>query len=219
MKRIFPIITILLAACGSSAESTDKLLSEVWAKDQNTRHEALRLTKAVTAESRNDLIDSLIVAIEAQEKADDENIKVIDSLLQDGLPQGLSADSYKTIWIVIDHASLEKQEQYLPLIEQMAADGLVGEDEFAILFDRVAMKQNRPQRYGSQIIEFGTTDNLQLYLWPVENPPKIDSLRASVGMSSLASYLEQSKAVIGIEIKYEPTMTIEEINQLRKEKQ
>ena len=84
---------------------------------------------------------------------DNENMAVVDSLLQQGLPEGLSAESYKTIWIVIDHASLEKQEQHLSHIEQMTLRGLVDRDNYAILFDRIAMKRNRPQRYGSQSVQ------------------------------------------------------------------
>lgn len=45
-----------------------------------------------------------------------------------------------------------------------------------------AMKQNRPQRYGSQSVQFGTPGNMHLYIWPVENAESLDSLRAIVGM-------------------------------------
>lgn len=214
MKRLIPIIILLLGAC-SSREATNKLLTEVWTKDQSVRHATMRLTKAVTTEGRTDLIDSLIMAVEAQEKADIENISIIDSLLQKGLPHGLTADSYNTIWIVIDHASLEKQEQYLPMIEQMAKNRLIEQDRYAILFDRVAMKQNHPQRYGSQTVQFGNLESMQLYVWPVENPANIDSLRASVEMGAIADYLEQLKSATGLEAKFDPTMSVDEINKLR----
>ena len=76
----------------------------------------------------------------------------------------MSAESYKTIWIVIDHASLEKQEQHLSLIVQMTLRGLVDKDNYAILFDRIAMKRNRPKRYGSQSVQFGSPGDMYLYI-------------------------------------------------------
>ena len=33
-------------------------------------------------------------------------------------------------------------------------------------------------------------NKMQLYVYPVENPNLLDSLRASVGLSSMADYLE-----------------------------
>ena len=214
MKRLLPIIAILFVAC-TTTKSTDEILAEVWAKDQTIRQQMLELTKAVTTEQRTDLIDSLIATNEAAERIDEENMAVVDSILQQGLPNNLNDESYKTIWIVIDHVSLEKQEQYLPLIEQMSIGGQIGQDEYAILFDRVAMKRNRPQRYGSQAVQFGSPDNMQLYIWPVENPAELDSLRLSVGMKPLADYLKQLTETTAIEAKYDPTLTIDQINTLR----
>ena len=169
MKKLLSISAILfLVACNYST-STDKLLAEVWHRDQHVRHQMQELTKAVSIDGKMELVDSLIMICESVDRIDNENIAIIDSLLQQGLPRGLSKESYKTIWIVIDHASLEKQEQYLPLIEQMTIEGFIESDNYAILFDRIAMKRNRPQRYGSQSVQFGSPGNMNLYIWPVEN--------------------------------------------------
>lgn len=174
------------------------------------------LTKAVTVEGRTELIDSLIAEVEAVERTDLENIAIIDSLLKDGLPANLTPQSYKTIWIVIDHASMEKQEQYLPLIEEMSQRGLIGNDEYAILYDRIAMKRNRPQRYGSQTIQFGSPGAMNLYVFPVENPTILDSLRASVGMSSMEEYLKQLTHTTGIKAEFIPAITVEQLNTMQK---
>ena len=217
MRITFPIVGSILLICTAcnNSKSTDELLAKVWESDQSIRQQMVELTKAVTTENRTDLIDSLISTSEQVERIDAENMAIVDSLLLNGLPQGLSAQSYKTIWIVIDHSTLEKQVQYLPLIEKMATAGLIAHDEYAILFDRVAMKQNRPQRYGSQSIQFGGPDVMQLYLWPVENPIQLDSLRSGVGMSPIAEYLKTLTKTSGIEAKFDPTITVEELNKIR----
>lgn len=155
MKKYLIILLSLLVGCGAK-QSTDNILAEVWAKDQGIRQQIMRLSKAVSVEGKTELIDSLIWASEQEERIDAENMAIVEKVIEESIPKGLSAESYKTIWIVIDHSSLEKQEQYLPLIEQMSAEGLIARDKYPILFDRIAMKRNQPQRYGSQTIQFGT---------------------------------------------------------------
>ena len=211
---IFCITALLLMGCATT-KSTDKLLAEVWNDDQQPRHQLVELTKAVTVEGRTELIDSLILVNDIVERNDAKNIKVIDKILKSGLPQGLSEESYKTIWIVIDHAPLEKQEQYLPLVKQMATEGYVGVDEYAILYDRVAMGQNRHQRYGSQLVQFGAVDAQKLYVWPIEDGAKVDSLRNTVGMSPFSDYLKDIEEATGITPIYDSTLTIEELNKMR----
>lgn len=211
---IFCIIVLLLVGCAAT-KSTDKLLAEVWNDDQQPRHQLVELTKAVTVEGRTELIDSLIMVSDIVERNDAKNIEVVDEILKSGLPQGLSEESYKTIWIVIDHAPLAKQEQYLPLVEQMATEGYVGVDEYAILYDRVAMGQNSPQRYGSQLVQFGAVDAQKLYVWPIEDGAKVDSLRNTVGMSPFSDYLKDIEEATGITPIYDSTLTIEELNKMR----
>jgi hypothetical protein len=214
MRRFISILGLLLVACGST-KSTDEILAEVWEKDQAIRVQMLKLNTAVIVEGRTELIDSLVSVSEEVERIDDENLVIVEDVLQQGLPAGLSADSYNTIWIVIDHASIEKQEEYLPIVGQMSAEGLIPIDKHAILLDRVAMRQKRPQRYGSQVLQFGQADAVKSYVWPVENPMVLDSLRSSVGMSPIADYVNQITETTGIEAIYNPDMTVEEITQMR----
>ena len=218
MKRVFSIILLgaicLLAACNSH-KATDKALAEVWNSDQGIRIQMAELMKAVTTEGRTDLIDSLIIVGDEMQRRDSVNMAVVADILQCGVPQGLTKESYKTIWIVIDHSSVNEQVQYLPLVEQMASEKLIEKDDFAVLFDRVALGQNRPQRYGSQTVQFGTPGDMQLYVWPVENPATLDSLRESVGLSPLAEYLDQLVEITGIRPQFIPTLTIEELNEMR----
>lgn len=215
MRNLIFCITALLSMGCATTKSTDKLLAEVWNDDQQPRHQMVELTKAVTVEGHTELIDSLIRVNDIVERNDAKNIKIVDKILKSGLPQGLSEESYKTIWIVIDHAPLEKQEQYLPLVEQMATAGYIGLDECAILYDRVAMGKNRHQRYGSQLVQFGNAEAMQLYVWPIEDVEKLDSLRSAVGLSSFYNYLKHIEETMGITPVYDTTLTIEELNKMR----
>lgn len=219
MKRVFLIILVgaicLLAAC-TSHKVTDKVLAEVWYSDQSIRIQMAELMKAVTTEGHTELIDSLISVGDEMQRRDSVNISIVADILQSGVPKGLTKESYKTIWIVIDHSSVDEQVQYLPLVEQMASEKLIEKDDFAVFFDRVALGQNRPQRYGSQTVQFGTPEEMYLYVWPVETPATVDSLRASVGLSPLADYLDQLAEITGIRPQFIPTLTIEELNEMRR---
>lgn len=216
MKGVVIILLTFLAACNSN-KSTDAILAEVWDRDQSIRYQMIELTKAVTVDGRTELVDSLIATSEAVNLIDAKNMSIVDSIINKGLGLNLTPQSYKTIWIVIDHASLDKQEQYLPLMEKWSQDGLIGKDEFAVLYDRVAMKNSRPQRYGSQTVQFEENNKMQLYVYPVENPNLLDSLRASVGLSSMADYLELLTKTTGIDAKYNPEISIEQLNTMRNE--
>ena len=162
MKRTISLLFIIVLIGCSSSKNTDKILIEVFERDQYIRNQMIELTKAVSKEGRTDLIDSLINIYNQTQLIDSQNIAVIDSILENGLPKNLSKESYKTIWIVIDHASLEKQEQYLTTIQQMANENLIEFNNYAILFDRIAMGNNRPQYYGSQTVQFGNYDDIKL---------------------------------------------------------
>lgn len=215
MKHVFTLILLLVLSACQCVQSTDRLLAEVWERDQSVRHQMLALTKAVTAEGQMNLVDSLIATHELLERIDAENGAIVDSLLQDGMPANLAPESYKTIWIVIDHAPLEMQEKYLPMVEQMAVQQLIAASDYACLFDRVAMYQNRPQRYGSQSVQFGQSDAMRLYLWPVEDLEKLDALRVEMGMQPIADYLRQLTEATGLEAIFDPAMTVDALNELR----
>ena len=214
MKYIITMLACMLVAC-QATKSIDERLAEVWKNDQAIRVKMLDLTRAVTVEGRMELVDSLFAAVAEEERVDAENMEIVEELLREGLPKGLSDKSYQTIWIVIDHTSLQKQEQYLPLVQQMADAEMIGRDEYATLFDRVAMKQNRPQRYGSQSIQFGAPEAIQLWLWPVECPQKLDSLRRTVGMLPISDYLNTLTQTMGVECHFDPSKTIDDLNRMR----
>ena len=56
---------------------------------------------------------------------------------------------------------------------------------------------------------------MHLYVYPIENPGVLDSLRASVGLAPMAEYLDQVSITTGLEVQYNPSMTIEQLEKLR----
>ena len=214
MTRILIAFLMLLTACGGG-KKVDHLLEEVWNKDQAVRHKMAELTKAVTIDGCIEKVDSLLIINELKDRIDAENVEIVEKVLLNGLPKNLSRNSYRTIWGVIDHSPLPTQERYLPIVKQMAEGGLIEADEYAILLDRIAMRRGRLQRFGSQVVQYGTPGEIYAYVYPIENPEILDSLRTSVGLLPMAEYLDQVSTIIGVDVKYDPTLTIEKLEKLQ----
>jgi hypothetical protein len=92
-----------------------------------------------------------------------------------------------TAFLVIQHADLEVQERYLPIIKEAANNGEVRWSSLALLIDRVNLRKGSKQIYGSQIAR---TEDGEHYVSPIEEPYKVDSLRASVGLGKLNDYTQ-----------------------------
>ena len=66
--------------------------------------------------------------------------------------------------------------------------------------------------------QFGAVDAQKLYVWPIEDGAKVDSLRNTVGMSPFSDYLKDIEEATGITPIYDSSLTIEELNQMRRAK-
>mgnify|MGYP003294561757 CR=1 FL=1 len=219
MKRglfIFLLFVTLFACTNkksthSSVAQTDSLLCELHERDQQIRHELMRVQRAFIAEQRSELVDSIVMLVEEEERTDSLNRVVVDSLLQNGWPEGLSEQSNQTIWLIIDHGDVEYQERYLPLIEQQAMRGIISLADYATLSDRVNVRRQRPQRYGTQTGYTQRDGETFTYVYPIEDISKLDSLRLSVGLDSMLHYLRQVSETLGTQVKIDPKLTWEEI--------
>lgn len=217
LKRLLYLLVLFvtLFACNnkksthSSAAQTDSLLYELHERDQQIRHELMRVQRAFIAEQRAELVDSIVMLVEEEERTDSLNRVVVDSLLQNGWPEGLSEQSNQTIWLIIDHGDVEYQERYLPLIEQQVMRGIISLADYATLSDRVNVRRQRPQRYGTQTGYTQRDGETFTYVYPIEDIAKLDSLRLSVGLDSMHIYLRQVSETLGTSVAIDTALTWE----------
>lgn len=217
MKRLLYLLVLFvtLFACNnkkrthSSAAQTDSLLCELHERDQQIRHELMRVQRAFIAEQRAELVDSIVMLVEEEERTDSLNRVAVDSLLQNGWPEGLSEQSNQTIWLIIDHGDVEYQERYLPLIEQQAMRGIISLADYATLSDRVNVRRQRPQRYGTQTGYTQRDGETFTYVYPIEDIAKLDSLRLSVGLDSMHIYLRQVSETLDTSVAIDTALTWE----------
>ena len=126
-----------------------------------------------------------------QNAADSLNtLRICELIDEKGYPgRSLVGDGHaSTAFLVIQHADLEIQEKYLPVITKAADDGEVRWSSVALLVDRVNMRNGKPQIYGSQVSRHPETQ--EYYFSEIAEPMKIDSVRATVGLGPLQSYAD-----------------------------
>jgi hypothetical protein len=90
-------------------------------------------------------------------------------------------------WLMAQHADRDRpfQRHVLTLLEPLVAEGEVSRSNYAYLYDRIAVGESRPQRYGSQgrCVARGVWAPNDL-----EDPEGVQALRDAFDMGSLAEY-------------------------------
>lgn len=99
----------------------------------------------------------------------------------------IGGQANQTLFLVIQHADLETQQKYLPMMREAVKINNASASALALLEDRVRLREGNRQIYGSQI---GTDHNTQMnYVLPLEDPRNVDLRRAEVGLGPLADYV------------------------------
>jgi hypothetical protein len=104
-------------------------------------------------------------------------------------------DGAKAAWFIVQHSIGEPdfQRQVLVLLNACAAEGRTPAWHAAYLEDRIAMYENRPQRFGSQWWD-DPADGL-VRPWTLADRQRVNDLRASVGLGPLHAIPEPGPAL------------------------
>ena len=80
-------------------------------------------------------------------------------------------------FLIVQHGPEGLVARFLPILEPLVAAGEVPGTDYAMMFDKVAILRDLPQRYGTQFrCDFG-----KWRPYPVEDPARLDERRAAVG--------------------------------------
>jgi hypothetical protein len=133
-----------------------------------------------------------------QGDADKRNLKrLVEIIEQHGWPgrSMVGKEGSLAAFLIVQHAELEYQKKYFPLLKDAVSKGEARPDHAALLEDRILMREGKKQIYGSQLRQNEVTKKLEL--WPIEDEERVDARRASVGLGPLAEYLKH----FGLEYK------------------
>ena len=120
---------------------------------------------------------------------DSENMAKLEEIIADhGWPstRQFGHQSSKAAFLILQHATIEHQKKYLPLVRKAVLDEELSKSSLALLEDRILMREGKDQIYGSQLTQM---EGGLLTVWPIENESEVDARRAEVGLEPLAKYL------------------------------
>ena len=189
MKRLSSVILVSLLFIFQSVFAQNQQISAdldaIWKTDQGIRMELIQLQQQ--GKTNTSEFKELISEMKTQ---DSINQKKVIEILQNGWPENLNLQQNQTIFLVIQHADVDTQKKYLPIIESAVKNGKTLASNLALLKDRIALREGGKQIYGSQVWYDAKTG--KNYVQPIENPEKVDSLRAEVGLPDMKTYLRQA---------------------------
>ena len=182
----------------------DSLLCTVGRRDQAVRADWAKIvTGNVTQE------EAIEYALKMEE-TDSTNLVVVSHILDCyGWLDGLSQEANQAIFLVIDHSDFETMNRYQSLFHKAAEKGYISFGDLVTMEDRMLMNDGKPQKYGTQAYALGREGESIIYIWPVEEPEKLNERRADAGLSPIEDYLEAVKQQ-GVVIYFDPNLTVED---------
>lgn len=126
---------------------------------------------------------------ELKDKVNKENQRVLDSIIaKKGWPKisQVGKTAAHAAFLVIQHSNPKLQEKYLPTIKKLCEQGEARWQDYALMYDRVQVFQNKPQRYGSQVRFNEATGQNEFF--PIEDEKNVNKRRAEVGLEPLEEY-------------------------------
>lgn len=202
MKKLLLAAIVLLIANLASVQAQNKtsvdksvvaLLDTIYQEDQKHRLQIAEILKKSRTDADN---IELVALLKIMNEKDSINlIKVEDILSKYGW---LGADAIgdqgnKTLFLVIQHSNLKTQLKYLPMMQEAVSCGKIKKKDFALLEDRIAVRQGARQVYGSQIYKDYNTG--ESYVYPLVEPEKVNARRAEVGLEPIEDYLMQAVGI------------------------
>lgn len=122
------------------------------------------------------------------EEADAENEKALLAMVP---PEGWFLKSRygdraaQAAFTIVQHADLALWRRFVPVLEPLVARGEVSGPNYALMYDRLALNEGRPQRYGSQM----TCKGDKYVVDRLEAPETVDERRKAMGFTqTLAEY-------------------------------
>jgi hypothetical protein len=91
---------------------------------------------------------------------------------------------------IVQHGDDALWRRFLTALEPLVATGEVEGEAYAKMYDRLAISENRPQRYGTQF----TCNGSRWMLAPLEDEARVDAQRAEMGITTPLSVFVEHMA-------------------------
>lgn len=183
---------LLMGCSGSDApESRTTSAGQETEVPGSVREELVRLG-AEDQEIRQDLSPERMqdtVFLKAMLRGDSVRTVRLRALIEEyGWPDSarVGKEAAGAAFLILQHSPVDEfQEEMLPVLEELAGRGEVPSSDAAMLVDRVLMRQDLPQRYGTQ---FKMIEG-RLVLHPVEDEGQLEERRREMGLPTMEEYM------------------------------
>lgn len=167
-------------------DSLSKILERIYSDDQQYRN---RLGYLQQKHGYNS--PEMRIVLDSMRAKDSVNVIMVSRILDEygwlG-PGVVGASGNRALFLVIQHADLDVQLKYLPLVRSAVKTENAKAGSLALLEDLIAVRQGLDQIYGSQI-GWNKIDKTH-FLFPMIDPDKLDERRLAVGLPPIESYLQ-----------------------------
>ena len=139
-----------------------------------------------------------------QKMINEKNLEELAELLSiKGWPKisQVGKEAAGAAFFILQHSNAEAQQKYIVMFEKCCRENEGNWQQYALMFDRMRMNQNKPQRYGTHAYldpSAGKTNEL----YPLEDETMVDEWRNEIGLEPLNDYLTRTG------IKYVPVSTL-----------
>jgi len=234
MKKLIILFlsTVLLSSCNNTNTKVSEFAERFAVRDSTLegkletilrRDQAIRrlMDARISDETRAKTLSYLNLS-ESELKSNSVYffMNLIDSINQVAVDKIISEHGYpgkskvkspwhKTVFYVAQHSG--NIEKYLPLIEKAANHGELEKKNWAMMYDRYLMDNNKTQIYGTQVWGQKTKDGGWIeFVWPLQYPDSVNQLRKEVGIENT---IEEMCANFEMDYKI---YTLEEALELKK---
>lgn len=161
------------------------ILDSVYQDDQRYRHQIKTIEEKYGWDSKEMRRHWKLI-----HHKDSSNLFIVKNILDERGWLGedvIGRNGNSTLFLVIQHADLETQQEYLPMMREAVKKGNARAGSLALLEDRVALGIGEKQIYGSQIGRDNETG--KFYVLPLRDPDHVDQRRKEVGLGPLQTYV------------------------------
>jgi len=128
---------------------------------------------------------------ELKHQLNQENVKRIEEIIAEhGWPKKsvVKGSAASTVFLIIQHADIEIQKKYLPMMKEAANNEEASWSSLALLIDRVNLREGGKQIYGSQIYR---NEDGSFYVKDLEEPEFVNQRRREVGLGPIEDYVKR----------------------------
>jgi hypothetical protein len=168
-------------------------LEKMGEENQKHRQEILELMDRLARTDSEKVAKKWQQASERQKELDSRNRQRLDEIVkQFGWPKRsvFGEEASGVAFSVVQHAGLDYQKKYLPLIKEAVSQNEARQSDLAILEDRILTREGKKQIYGTQARLNPKTELMELY--PIEDEENVDARRSRVGLEPLAQYVKKA---------------------------